>query len=240
MNSYVVGAIFARGGSKGVPFKNLRLLAGKPLIAHAIQSALASEAINRVIVSTDDTEIASVARQYGAEVPFMRPAELAGDQSPEWLAWQHALRTLGQESTTVPDIFVSIPATAPLRAVSDIDACIVALQSSDADIVITVTPADRSPYFNMVTLDVESNAQLVIRPEGSIHRRQDAPPVYDVTTVAYAARPDFVLSANSVFDGKVKAVVVPTERALDIDTELDFQFAEFLLSKFVNAVEKTR
>src|SRR5260370_42504826 len=90
MNSYVVGAVFARGGSKGVPRKNLRLLAGKPLIAHAIQSALVSEIINRVIVSTDDIEIASVARQYGAEVPFMRPPELAGDESPECLAGQHA------------------------------------------------------------------------------------------------------------------------------------------------------
>jgi len=186
--------------------------------------------------STDDAEIASVAKQFGAEVPFVRPAELAGDQSPEWLAWQHALRTLAQESNAAVDIFVSIPATAPLRAVSDIDACIQALQASDADIVITVKLADRSPYFNMVTLDAESNAQLVIKPEGSIHRRQDAPVVYDVTTVAYATRPEFVLRANSIFDGKVRAVVVPAERALDIDTELDFQFAEFLLSKSVTAV----
>jgi CMP-N-acetylneuraminic acid synthetase len=236
MNSHILGAIFARGGSKGVPRKNLRPLAGRPLIVHAIESALASELIDRVIVSTDDAEIASVAKQYGAEVPFVRPAELAGDQSPEWLAWQHALRTLAQESNDAVDIFVSIPATAPLRAVSDIDACIRALQESDADIVITVKLADRSPYFNMVTLDAESNAQLVIRPQGSIHRRQDAPVVYDVTTVAYATRPEFVLSANSIFDGKVRAVVVPAERALDIDTELDFQFAEFLLSKSVTAV----
>jgi N-acylneuraminate cytidylyltransferase len=231
MKPYVVGAIFARGGSKGVPRKNLRPLAGKPLIAHAIQTALTSEMIDRVIVSTDDAEIAAVAKQYGAEVPFVRPAELAGDQSPEWLAWQHALRTLSEESNHAVDIFVSIPATAPLRAVSDIDACIQALQSSNADIVITVKLADRSPYFNMVTLDAENNARLVISPQGSIHRRQDAPVVYDVTTVAYATRPEFVLSANSIFDGKVRAVVVPAERALDIDTELDFQFAEFLLSK---------
>lgn len=236
MKPYVVGAIFARGGSKGVPRKNLRPLAGKPLIAHAIQTALTSEMIDRVIVSTDDAEIAAVAKQYGAEVPFVRPAELAGDQSPEWLAWQHALRTLAQESNHPIDIFVSIPATAPLRAVSDIDACIQALQGSNADIVITVKLADRSPYFNMVILDADSNAQLVIRPQGSIHRRQDAPVVYDVTTVAYATRPEFVLSANSIFDGKVRAVIVPAERALDIDTELDFQFAEFLLSKSVTDV----
>jgi N,N'-diacetyl-8-epilegionaminate cytidylyltransferase len=239
MKPYVVGAIFARGGSKGVPRKNLRPLAGKPLIAHAIHSALASEIINQVIVSTDDAEIASVAKQCGAQVPFIRPAELAGDHSPEWLAWQHALRMLAQENPAV-DVFVSIPPTAPLRAVSDIDACIRALQSSDADIIITVKPADRSPYFNMVTVDPEGNANLVIRPEGTIHRRQDAPTVYDVTTVAYAARPEFVLNATSIFDGHVKAVVVPAERALDIDTELDFQFAEFLLSRSGNSAEKAR
>jgi len=240
MNSYVVGAVFARGGSKGVPRKNLRLLAGKPLIAHAIQSALVSEIINRVIVSTDDVEIASVARQYGAEVPFMRPPELAGDESPEWLAWQHALRALSENGAPEIEVFVSIPPTSPLRAIQDIDACVQALRESDADIVITVKPAERSPYFNMVSLDEGGNARLVIQPEGTLHRRQDAPPVYDVTTVAYAARPDFVLGAKSIFDGKVKAVVVPAERALDIDTELDFQFAEFLLSKSVSADEKTR
>ena len=94
MKPYVVGAIFARGGSKGVPGKNLRILAGKPLIAYAIETALASKLIDRVIVSTDDAEIAAVAQQHGAEVPFMRPQELARDDSPEWLSWQHAIRTM--------------------------------------------------------------------------------------------------------------------------------------------------
>jgi CMP-N-acetylneuraminic acid synthetase len=238
MKPYIVAAIFARGGSKGVPRKNLRALAGKPLIAYAIESALGSGMINRVIVSTDDQEIASVAKQYGAEVPFIRPTELAEDQSREWLAWQHAIKMLSQESAGTPDIFVSIPPTSPLRAVSDIDACVMALQNSDADIVVTVKPAERSPYFNMVRFDDAGHANLVIKPEGSIHRRQDAPAVYDMTTVAYAARPDFVLAANSIFDGTVKAVIIPAERALDIDTELDFKFAEFLISKSANAADK--
>jgi N,N'-diacetyl-8-epilegionaminate cytidylyltransferase len=231
MKPHVVAAIFARGGSKGVPRKNLRVLAGKPLIAHAIESARSSKLIDRVIVSTEDDEIAAVAKQYGAEVPFMRPAELAGDKSPEWLAWQHALQMLAAEDREKPDVFVCVPATAPLRSVSDIDACIQELQRGDSDIVITVKHADRSPYFNMVTLDEQHLARLVIKPEGAVYRRQDAPVVYDVTTVAYAARPEFVLKAASIFEGKVGAVVVPAERALDIDTELDFKFAEFLLSK---------
>ena len=230
MKPYVVGAIFARGGSKGVLRKNIRLFAGKPLMAYAIETALASELIDQVIVSTDDAEIAAVAQQYGAEVPFMRPAELARDDSPEWLAWQHAIRTLEvTEGEPKMDVFVCIPPTSPLRAVEDVDACIQTLLESDVDLVITVKPAERNPYFNMVVLDEQDYARLVIQPDKKIHRRQSAPMVYDMTTVAYAARPEFVLSADSMFEGKVKAVVVPAERAVDIDTELDFRFAEFLL-----------
>jgi N-acylneuraminate cytidylyltransferase len=232
MKPYVVGAIFARGGSKGVPGKNLRLLAGKPLIVYAIETALASKLIDRVIVSTDNAEIAAVAQQHGAEVPFMRPQELARDDSPEWLAWQHAIRTLeAAEGGLKIVVFVCIPPTSPLRAVEDVEACIETLLDSDADLIITVKPAERNPYFNMVVLDEAGYAQLALPSEGAIHHRQDAPPVYDITTVAYAARPDFVLNARSMFEGKVKAVVVPAGRALDIDTELDFKFAEFLLAQ---------
>jgi len=232
MKPHVVAAIFARGGSKGVPRKNIRQLAGKPLIAYAIEAARNSTLIDRVFVSTDDREIADVAAQYGAEVPFMRPPELARDDSPEWLAWQHAIRTLhGHAGSPEWDAFVSVPTTSPLRRVEDIDACISALLESDADAVITVRPAERNPYFNMVTLDDRGYARLVIQPQQQVSRRQDTPVVYDITTVAYVTRPAFVLSATSILEGKVKAVVVPPERALDIDTELDFLVAEFLLQK---------
>jgi N-acylneuraminate cytidylyltransferase len=231
-NGYTLAVIPARGGSKGVPRKNIRLLAGKPLIAYAIQTALASKLIDRVIVSTDDPEIAHIARQYGAEVPFMRPPELARDDSPEWLTWQHAIRTLeAMEGFTGVKVFVCVSPTSPLRIVEDVDVCVRTLQEGDADLVITVRSADRNPYFNMVVLNEDGYAGLVIPPEGKIYRRQDAPSVYDMTTVAYAARPQFVLKASSMFEGKVKAVVVPTERALDIDTELDFKVAEFLFGQ---------
>jgi CMP-N-acetylneuraminic acid synthetase len=227
---YVVAGIFARGGSKGVPRKNVRLLAGKPLIAHAIETARKSALIDRVFVSTDDREIAEVATQYGAEVPFMRPPELARDDSPEWMAWQHAIRTLdGTAGSPNWDAFVCVPTTSPLRKREDVDACISVLLAGDADIVITVRPAERSPYFNMVTIDDRGYARLAIQLERETFRRQDAPAMFDVTTVAYAARPSFVLSATSMFQGRVQAVVIPSERALDIDTELDFRVAEFLL-----------
>ena len=220
----------ARGGSKGLPRKNLRPLAGKPLVAHAIEIALASRWIDRVVVSTDDGEIARVARQYGAEVPFMRPRELAADDAPEWLVWRHAIQEIeGADPAIKVDTFVCVPPTSPLRAVEDIDACIRLLEEGEADLVITVRPAERNPYFNMVTLDEKAYARLVIQAGQAIHRRQAAPQVFDITTVAYAANPEFVLRANSMFEGRVKAVVVPSERALDIDTELDLRFAEFLM-----------
>jgi N-acylneuraminate cytidylyltransferase len=235
MKPYVVGFIFARGGSKDVPRKNIRPLAGKPLIAYAIETAHDSKLIDRVIVSTDNAEIAKVAQQYGAEVPFMRSPELAGDDSPEWLAWQHAIRTFQEiESKSKMDVFASIPTTSPLRTVADLDACVKKLLESDADVVITVKPAEHNPYFNMIMINETGHAQLVIKPEQTIHLRQSAPPVYDITTVAYAARPEFVLRANSLFEGNTRAVVVPAGHAIDIDTELDFKLTELLMRESID------
>jgi N-acylneuraminate cytidylyltransferase len=159
----------------------------------------------------------------------MRPKELAKDDSPEWLAWQHAIRLIRQEDPKM-DVFVSISPTSPLRAPEDISACIRLLSETAADLVITVAPAAHNPYFNMVVLDDQRNAKLVIPSNQIYEHRQEAPPVYEITTVAYAASPDFILNAHSMFDGKTRAVIVPRERALDIDTELDLAFAEFLMN----------
>jgi N-acylneuraminate cytidylyltransferase len=227
MTPDVVAFIFARGGSKRLPRKNIRLLAGKPLIAYAIETAQASRYVQRVVVSTEDEEIAEVARAYGAEVPFMRPAELARDDVTVWASWQHAITELSKEGKL--DVTVVLPPPAPLRAAEDVDACIEHLMNSDADVVIAVKPAERNPYFNMVQIDEAGYAHLVI-PTDKI-TRQTVPPVYDITAVAFAARPAFVMRAKSLFEGKVRSVTVPAERGLDIDTELDFQFAEFLLAQ---------
>lgn len=222
--------IFARGGSKGLPGKNIRPLAGKPLIAWSIEQARAVQRIERVIVSTDSQEIAGVARQYGAEVPFMRPEELARDTSPEWLAWQHALNYLLETEGNLPDVMVSIPTTAPLRLPLDIEDCLDEYKKGDVDMVITVTDANRSPYFNMVKENTDGTVGLVIPPQAAVARRQDAPTVYDMATVAYVTSPEFVMMHQSTFEGRVRAVHVPLERAIDIDTLLDFQIAECLLN----------
>ena len=226
MSPNIVAFIFARGGSKGLPRKNLLPLAGKPLIVHSIDTALALSRVSKVVVSTDDAEIADVARNAGAEVPFLRPQELATDTAPEWMAWQHAIQALIDAGERV-DIFLSLPPTSPLRLASDVDCCIDTLLNSSADIVVTVRDAERSPYFNMVKKQVDGDVCLAL--DSNYHRRQDAPELFDMTTVAYVARSDFILNSKRIFDGKVKAVRIPAERALDIDTEMDFLIGNALV-----------
>lgn len=230
MAAHCVAFVFARGGSKGLPRKNVKPLAGTPLIGHAVKTALATRGISRCIVSTDDAEIAETARAFGAEIPFMRPAELATDQASEWLAWRHAISFLKERGEPL-DVFVSVPTTAPLRLPDDVEACLADFAKGGADIVVTVTEARRSPYFNMLTVAEDGRAELVIKPEAEVVRRQAAPKVYDMTTVAYVADPAYILRAKGVLEGRVRAVVIPPERAVDIDTELDFRFAELLMAE---------
>ncbi len=226
--------IFARGGSKGLPGKNIRMLGGKPLIAHSIDIARANPRLSSVVVSTDDPAIAEAARAHGAEVPFMRPRELATDTASEWLAWRHAVEWYRRERGDF-DIFLSLPTTSPFRRQEDVDACLDLLAGDPAaDGVITVRDAERSPYFNMVTLDADGYADLVIRPERNIARRQDAPVLFDVTTVAYAVRPAYILAGDRLFDGRLRVLSVPAERALDIDTPYDFMLAEAIAAHLAN------
>lgn len=226
-----VALIFARGGSKGLPGKNIKHLAGKPLIGWAIEHAKAVSRIKRVLVSTDSEEIAAVALEFGAEVPFLRPAELARDDSPEWLAWRHALEYLQKRDGFLPYAMVSVPVTAPLRLPIDIENCLDIYKLGDVDVVVTVTDPHRNPYFNMVKLNEDGTAGLVISPPTGVIRRQDAPAVYDMTTVAYVVRPEFVLTHSSTFAGRVRALHVPIERSIDIDTLLDFEIAELMMKK---------
>ena len=147
-----VAFIFARSGSKGLPNKNIKLLAGKPLIAYSIEQALTTKRIDRVIVSTDSNEIARVALHFGAEVPFLRPSKLATDDSPEWLSWRHGLEYLRTSTGSLPQVMVSLPPTAPLRNNQDIENCLNEFEKNDSDVVIAVTDAHRNPYFNMVEI----------------------------------------------------------------------------------------
>jgi len=227
MNTSTFGFIFARGGSKGLPGKNIRPLGGMPLLAHSICLAQKIERINRIFVSTDDAAIAKVAADYGAEV-IVRPDEFATDTASEWMAWRHAIVYVREALGLDFDVFLSLPATSPLRNQDDVRSSLDAL-TKNVEVVITVTPAARSPYFNMVSTNSDGNTRLILG-DANFKRRQDAPIVYDITTVAYVTRPDFVLQNNGLFDGRVKSVIVPKERAVDIDDAYDFRVAEVLFN----------
>ncbi|MDP2859014.1 MAG: acylneuraminate cytidylyltransferase family protein [Bacillota bacterium] len=226
----VVALICARGGSKGIPGKNIRLLAGRPLLEWAVVQARSVPRVRRVVVSTDSREIAEMAVSFGADVPFLRPAELAEDNSPEWAVWQHALRALRDEEGAFPDALLVVPTTAPLRAVSDLERCLDEFGRGDADVVLTITHAHSNPYFNMVKVDEDGLLGRIFPLSEPVARRQDAPAVFDVTPVGYVARPEYVMSSSGIFEGRVRGVQVSAERALDIDTTLDLRVAELLMS----------
>lgn len=219
--------VFARGGSKGLTGKNLRPVGGMSLLAHSISVAQSLDEVDEVFVSTDSDDIARAATDLDVEV-IRRGIDLAGDNSPEWQSWQHAIEWAYQQRGQF-DRFLSLPPTAPLRDRSDVQAALDRLDA-DTDFVVTMTDSQRNPWFNMV-IDTEHGLKRVIEPAEPYARRQDAPSSFDMTTVAFVGRPDFIVENSSIWDGRLAGVTVPPDRAVDIDTEFDLQFAEFLWSR---------
>ena len=226
----IVAFIFARGGSKGVPRKNVRNIAGIPLIAHAIRAAQGVPTISRVVVSTDDVEIADVARAYGACVPFLRPSELATDTSSEWLAWRHAITAVEHAAGPI-DLFVSVPTVCPLRNSDDISACLARYDEGDADLVLTVVPARANPYYTLIEVDAAGAPHLCKQPAGTLSGRQLAPKVYQIVAGCYVARPAFIQRQSGIWAGRLRTVEIAEEHGVDIDTEVDFALAELLLTR---------
>ena len=171
----------------------------------------------------------NVAKEQGAEVPFMRPAELAADTSSEWLAWQHAARWQ-QEQFPELSGFVSVPATSPLRDPQDIQNAITTLKDG-YDLVLGVTESQHHPSFNMVKKIENDAVEIMLPPEKTVTRRQDVPAALNITTVVYATSVSHVLSAKGVLDGNIGSIMIPPERAADIDTLIDFQWIEFLMDQ---------
>ena len=171
-----------------------------------------------ITYNLEDAEITRVSKNLGAET-IKRPIELAQDNSPEWMAWQHAIKTVNKIHGSF-DCFLSLPVTAPLRNQKDVQLCLNGLDEN-TDVVITITQSFRNPWFNMVCKDATGELRLLL--EGDYIRRQDAPLSFDVTTVAYTIRPDFILKNQRIWDGRVRGVEIPRERALDIDTPLDLE-----------------
>ncbi len=224
MNKRIFSFVFARGGSKGIPKKNLLMIDGIPLLGHSIKMSKSIGAVEKTFVSTDCNEIARIGQEYGAEI-IKRPKELAKDDSPEWLSWKHAVNFATKVHGDF-DIFLSLPTTSPLREYLDIYNCLEKITEPNVDSVITICKSNRSPWFNMVSKKNEL-LKLLIKDK-KIFRRQDVPKSYDITTVAYVLKTDFIRNANNIWEGNVCGVEVPQERSIDIDNYLDYKIANFL------------
>lgn len=225
----VVCVIPARGGSKGLPGKNIKMFCGKPLVAHTIEQARQSKYIDRVIVSTEAEEIAQISLEYGAEVPFKRPMELAGDCSSTVDVLLHAVNWLEHVDRYSFDILLLLHATTPLRSVEDIDESITLMVEENADNVFSVVEAHKNPYFNMVEEGLNGFVRLV--KEGCYSTRQAAPKVYDMNASIYVWWTSVLKEGKQLFLNKTKAYVMPKERSIDIDDDLDFRIAEFLRTR---------
>lgn len=226
----ILGITLARGGSKSVPRKNIRELAGLPLIAHTINAALASNLISRYIVSTDDTEIRDVSMKFGADVPFLRPLELASDTSSSVSALKHAVEWVENEEGVKYDFVVELMCTNPLKTSNDIDACINKLIETEADSVIAVHRlVDHHPArIKKIVNDRIEDFCIAENPES---RRQDLKPEAFIRSGSiYALRRDYLMIEERRYGSfESRPYILPEARALNIDTEVDFLLAEHMI-----------
>ncbi|MEL6407861.1 MAG: acylneuraminate cytidylyltransferase family protein [Chloroflexota bacterium] len=226
----ILAIIPARGGSKGVPRKNIRPFAGKPLIQWTIEAAQASEQLTRIIVSTDDLEAADIARNCGVDMPFMRPAAFAQDGSTDLDVYRHAVAWLSENTDYMPDVVVWLRPTTPLRRTQDIDDAIVHFLSSDADCQRSVCKVEHHPYWMYVLKDNQLDAFVEgIDVMRDYPTRQSLPPAYRLNGAVDITRAKQVLETNKLYNGIMGAYVMPVERSMDIDTEKDFILAETLI-----------
>lgn len=227
-----IATICARGGSVGVPRKNILPLHGRPLIAHTIAQALAVPAIDAVYVSTDDAEIAEVAKRHGARVPFLRPAELATGTAPKIPVIQHLCDWV--EANDGPfERIIDLDPTSPLRTLGDIESCL-ALLDEATDAVITAFESEKNPYFNMVERKADGNIGLVCGGAGVV-ARQLAPHVYSMNASIYVWHRSTL--SKGLWNGRLKLHVMPRERSIDIDSPLDFRIVEMLMSQQLEAAK---
>lgn len=227
-DKYILCVIPARGGSKGIPGKNIKLLGGIPLIGYAIRAAKASKYIDRVVVSTDNDEIAEVAKTFGAEVPFMRPSELATDDAPVELALQHAVTTMKEKENFNPDTHVLIQPTSPFVKDVDIDAAIETFFSTGTNSCVSMCEINDRPE-KMYSLKESIAKPFFDMPP---MRRQDRQLLYLINGAVYVTKIDVLMLQGRVFDNaSCSAIIMPRERSIDVDTQADFDIAETLLNK---------
>tara|TARA_A100001011_G_scaffold392628_1_gene480606 strand:+ start:1113 stop:1811 length:699 start_codon:yes stop_codon:yes gene_type:complete len=227
----ILCVIGARGGSKGVKGKNIRTLLGKPLIAWTIEQAQNCSLIDHIVVSTDSQEIAQIARTYKAEVPFIRPKELASDKAGKWEVWQHALASCEKYYAESFDIYLDLDCTSPIRDVEDIYKAIEQFRNSSVDAVFSICESRKNPYFNMVEYDKDQILKVVIPNENPIVCRQNAPKVFDHVASIYVLDPNYLRSAKGLLEGNVKGFDIGVNKGIDLDNEFDFELIEYLMKK---------
>ncbi|EKD89922.1 MAG: Acylneuraminate cytidylyltransferase [uncultured bacterium] len=229
MNNILI-TICARGGSKGVKGKNIREILGKPLIYYTIKQAKEWSKDTRIIVSTDSEEIAVFARQFGAEVPFIRPAALATDTAAKVPVLRHALNYCEEFYKEKYDCVMDLDVTSPVRKISDLENSLKLFTKKNPKTLFSVVPAHRNPYFNMV--EETNDGKAVLSKKGDFVRRQDAPKVYDMNASIYIYDRDYLINEennSSISDNSI--VYVMNEISKDIDSETDFRFIEFLVKE---------
>ena len=226
----ILCTICARAGSKGVTNKNLRLINGLPLIAYSLQQAVETKLFSQIAVSSDSSEIRTTAMAHGATFVVDRPTQMASDTAPKLPAIRHCVETTEKEFGQF-DIIIDLDATAPLRIAADIIGSLKLLTATNADNVITGTPAHRSPYFNLVEQDVNGIVQLSKPLKDAVTRRQDSPKCFDMNASIYVWRRDALLNNPSLFVSSTRLFEMPRERSLDIDSEADFEMVEWMMSK---------
>jgi N-acylneuraminate cytidylyltransferase/CMP-N,N'-diacetyllegionaminic acid synthase len=223
--------VCARGGSKGVTGKNLRLLRGRPLLAFSLEQARASGLFDVIAVSSDAPAILAAARQFGADLTIVRPAELASDTAAKVPAIRHAVMAAEAHAQQRYDTLVDLDATAPLRTAEDIRAAVALLEQQGCRSLITGTPARHSPYFNMVERRADGSVALCKSTEPPIVRRQDAPACFDMNASIYVWRRDAFLADPRVFYDDTLLYEMPAERSVDLDSELDLALIELIMQR---------
>ena len=228
----ILCTICARGGSKGIPNKNIKKLGNKSLIGHTIEVAKKWDQFSEIVVSTDDEKIKEEALNYNVLVPFKRPNYLANDEVSRIEAVKHALNFMEDDLDKNYDYIVDLSVTSPFRKVEDIEGAFKVLKNNpEANNVYTVCESDRNPYFNMVEINEDGYTELVKSNEKNISARQQAPKVYAMNDSINIFKRDFLIKDATNQSNKTKAYVMPRERSVDIDHPLDFKFAEFLIKE---------
>jgi N-acylneuraminate cytidylyltransferase/CMP-N,N'-diacetyllegionaminic acid synthase len=224
--------IAVRGGSKGVPGKNWRMVAGKPLFAHSVSHAVESGLFDFIAVTSDAPEVLETALSFGATHAVTRPAELASDTAGKVPAILHAVQTVEAETGMTFDTVVDLDATSPLRLASDVRAAVTLLEDNRLESVITACEARRSPYFNLVEVDPQTGRVSVAKQlPDDVLRRQDAPETFDMNASIYVWQRSALESEAKVFFPSTRIYEMPPERSLDIDSEFDFEIVSWLLEK---------